>query len=764
MGEVVAIGQLTLENFRTAYPFQTQPTIQIPDITMLAALGNSVDQQNFVADQAAGCGYAQPVWVPHDQRLSAGTVKDNDAYISTDQPDWIWDNAGTSWHATVKAQCFKAKAWGYQTLDFTWPSTSSPAPATVTLQKVMATEATRQQGFIAWVSRVVYNSVPSGVEAIWEVQWLIDTTLYSVRVSNVKGVKLRYSTDAGVTWHDILSNFKHTLTDQQVLGNAPASEGQNRIPIKVLLLNDVLQVSVGGGAVPVALPLTLTTPLITKVIATATCFTQFNCEIHPIYFSAQGTMRSNFLTLGFPPNAGTPPSYYVAGSTTVTKLASGGSWAVTFPASRTIKVTRTGLVTDQDQQYDLEINGPTDGTYRGINYTFKTAVVTRVSVHVDGLWAVASSGPVNVVPKEVREHISLDLQNYTIRQRVTFTLDNIYGQWAGQAGNIACQLKLGLASPAVGMFTRFTGMCGTYRFNRPATNQATITFEAQDLMSVLAEQEIWAPPLMDGWNHYYAMAFLAQYAGFTLSQMAFNYLVPSDPYSSTSYDTAPYFLPFGDGMRPWTPRSRESTVLQLMNYVRKPTGFMLYVDAQGYLRYEKWVPPSVAAIKKVFTEGPSGSGGSNLSEYFDFNLSSSVEQVRNQIVLVGIDPYDPRWSVRVLKKEDTASIYAAAGFEPKNYIGYKKPFVWTDSRFANAAFQVEAANRLYEMLRIPGLDARITSWLQPHLFPMDVVYCEESRSGSTGVPFYLTEIENYWGYQGQKEIMRSTLNGKFIVS
>lgn len=767
MPEVIPKGQLLLDHFRSAYPFQTQPNIDLPDISLTAVMGNAADLQGLVPDALVGGVYAEPVFVPHHQRLSGGTVTDNDAYLSDTLPEWQWDSTGTSWHATVSAQCFRAKHYGNQTLDFAWNSNTSPAAATVTLSKVLSEDEPDEtlQGFFCFLSRTVYNQVPSGTEAVYEVRWKIDSVLYGVRVSNITGTKFRKSTDDGTTWQDI-GKPKTGGSALPVLTNSTPQHGQQQIPLEVLLLNGVLLVKLAGQAVPFQYRVG-TARSITKVVVTATCFTQFGVEVHPLKFRTTGSLRSNPHALGFNPDASTPPHYYVAGISGVKRLASGGTWAVAYPAGSNVTVTRSGGATDAEQQYDLEIENAEEGTYNGISYARRTAVVTRVTIGVDGLWAAAATLPVALIPKRIHESTAFDLNSLTIRQQVSFDADNFRGQWRGQAGNIAVQLKLGYQQPLTALFPRFTGMCGKYTFSRPSSHRGLITFHAHDLMRLLEDQIVFAPPVMDGWNHYYAMAFLAQLAGISLSQMAFAALVPSDPYSAAPGDPAPYFLPMGEGMRPWTPRNRESSVLALMDYIRKPTGFLLYFDAQGYLRYEKWIPPALSAQKRYFTEGQTTAGateGDGLTEYFNLTLCSDIEPVRNQILLLGINPWDPRWSLILNKREDVASIYAAPGSEPKNYVGYKKPFVWVDSRFADATFASQAADRLYEMLRIPGLDVSFEAWAQPDVYPMDVIFVDCHKSGSEGVPFYVLSTDIYWDVDADgRETCRSIIHGRFLI-
>lgn len=771
-------GVLSLNYFRGSVPFQTQPAISLPDISVNAILGNCTALDLMTVDPIAGCMFSRPMFVPHNQTLlpegEPFAPLDDNAYLNLDLPTWQWDlmevedgDVGNK----VEAQYFRGRTWAHQTLDIFWNSNDSPAPARVTLTKLLGEEQEHDtiQGVIFFLSRSVYNAIPGGAETYFDLQVEIDAKLYSLVVSSSQYGQFRVSVDDGATWKVTASAVKLGSSMADTMGSKPPERGQNPLAFEFLVINDQLQVKVGNQQVPYSYPLSISSDgfqEITKVIVDAACWTQFNCEAHPLKFATLSTMLSNPLSIGFSPS--NTPYYRIAGLKSVVTRASGAAWDVEFPSGSSVTVEQAGLTTDQDQLYLLTILNEEEGVYAGLSYAAKTAAVTRVSVEVDGIWAVVPTFPRNVIPRELCETIRLDMNRLTIDQELTFTLNNFYGQWRGQSGNIVVGLSLGYAQPSSGYFPRFTGLCGRYEFNRPNQSSASITFRCQSFMKQLADGHNYSPPVMDGWNHYYAIAFLAQCAGIALSQMAFSAMIPSDPYSYTGWDPDPFFLPLGDGMRPWTPRNQENTILQLMDYVRGPSGFMLYFDAQGYLRYEKWQPFAPGTHVRIFTEGPTGADGENLTEYFNLRLVSDIEEVRNQVLLVGIDQFNLSWPAIPFAVQDDASIYAAPGFEPLNYVGYKKTFTWVGTRFANTAYAAESAARLLELLRVPGLEVTFETWMQPDIYPMDVIYINESRSGSEGVPFYVIETTTRWTLErtrnGAVQVARTFITGKFLVA
>lgn len=785
--QLIPRGRLRANYFRGSIPYQTQPAISLPDISVNAVAGNAADLQGVTVDAHAGCIYAKPFFVPHNQSVwllgAPFAPLDDDAHLNLDLPTWRWDlvemDDGTETSPNnFEMQYFRGKTWGHQTLDVLWNSNTDPSAGIVTLTKVLGGEPPTEeelaeggpttyyptiQGFVCFLSRAIYNKIPAGSEAYYEIRAEIGNYLYSLKISSAQYAQIRRSDDDGATWKILAAAVKIGGSMTDTMGSKPPDRGQNPLVFEFLVINKTLQIKIGSQQVPYTLPVTYDEhPEITKVIVEAQCFTQFNAEIHPLKFGTEVTMVSNPLTIGFSPV--NTPYYRIAGLSSIVTRASGVPWNLTWPEDSQVIVENAGLPTDIDQQYLLTLINAEEGTYAGYPYAGKTGAVTRVAIEVDGIWAVVPTAPANLIPKEVNESIRFDPNNLTIDQHCSFTLNNYYGQWRGQSGHIVTSLELGYAQPFTALFPRFTGLCGRYEFNRPASNIGTVTFECESFMKMLRDARLLTVPVMDGWNHYYAIAFLAQMAGVSVAQMAFSAMIPSDPYSASGWDPAPYFLPLGEGMRPWTPRNRESPALDMMNYVRKPTGFLLFFDAQGYLRYEKWQPFAPGTTVKLFTEGPSGFEGSNVSEYFQLRLISDVDDVRNQVMLVGRNMFDPGWRLIISNKIDNPSIYASPGFEPKNYVGYRKPFIWTDSRFADLAFADEGSSRLLEMLRVPTLEATFETWLQPHLYPMDVIFINDSKSGTEGVPFYITEVCNRWGIEGQKQIARTQITGKFLVA
>ena len=141
-----------------------------------------------------------------------------------------------------------------------------------------------------------------------------------------------------------------------------------------------------------------------------------------------------------------------------------------------------------------------------------------------------------------------------------------------------------------------------------------------------------------------------------------------------------------------------------------------------------------------------------------------MKGVYNRVHLVGVNPVSVGLDLNIANRVDQPSIDAAPGSEPANFVGFKKDFVWMDSRFSKPQYASDSADRLMEILRIPGIDGGIDCWLQPDLFPMDVIYVQEAKSGCANIPLYLMRVRNTWDFTGNGQVRAFTsADGKYLV-
>jgi hypothetical protein len=766
--QVEAKGILQIGHLAGTYPREIQPTLTLTDYMLNCALGNCVAQEDMLIEPLANCAGTKPIFVPHNTRslvvsggATAGAIADSDAYLDANLPDWMWDDIAVT-GANTKLQAFQQSPHGNQQLTALWDSDAPPLnsyEATVDWDPTSDDNPVVVQGVLCFISRTIYNKVPTGSDATFELRWVVHAALYSLRFSATEGLTFRVTADLSGAggWKNVSGDFKPDDL-AKALGNSTHESGQAPIAVRVRLLNTYLLVNVGNVPLATLIDGPGDPPVLLGFRVLATNFNEFSAEPHMDKWHVDGTLRSNPQEWGFAPL--NTPYYYVTGIGTQVKLNSGQIWHVGFPSGSKISVDRVGPANSDLSEYDLEITNTATGSYAGLDYADATAVVARVSARVDKIVSFSPTPPRNLIPKDIFLQDQFDQNGMTIHQGLRFTMDNIHGQWAGQSGDTAIALSLGLANPSTGYFPRFAGRCGRHEYDRPSASRATVSFCPTSLMRWF-DVPLVTVPIMDFWNHYYAMFYLAEKATFDISQMAFASLVPSDPYSAAPGDPNPYFLPAGTGSHPWTPRGVEGTIRSLADYVRGPTGFLLYVDAQGFLRYEKWIPPTVAATKRIYTEAPTGPDGAGLTEYWNYHLTCDNDQTRNNLVLVGIDSFG-HWQYIVTKRIDRPSIYALPGEEPANYKGFADTFVWSDSRFASKAYAARAADTIFQLMRLPGIEVQFTCWLQPDIYPMDVIMVEDPFCGFGLLPLYVMSHTIHWAYQGSRQIIASTISAKYI--
>lgn len=524
------------------------------------------------------------------------------------------------------------------------------------------------------------------------------------------------------------------------------------------------------------------------VRVTAEGFTQFAWSVHPIRYQTTGHyIRAPFQT-GFVPAPGT-----LAGFVMHTDAEVGGvlDSAVYHPAlvpgsSLSPQLTLSGTVGYYRMDFtgaDKNLSDAEDfDSYLGEDYAEDTPILTRVTTRFAGIEEVPGDA-YTVVPiglggqnpvKNISESVAFDPAALTIRHSASIVLDNFNGVGVLSSqvgingfGNVGVGFRLGYQHQQVLIndggvgFPRFWGFSSRRTFTTESGGgAANMIVDCTDQMAQLAEVLIAAPPDLDGHNHYWAMAYLAQVAGIPLSRMAFAPLVPSDPYGVAPGDTSPYFLPMGAGMHPWTPVNRTLPVLSLMDQVRKTTGYLLFFDARGYLRYEPFLPifQYLGGPKRIFTpwSGTDWQGGQ--TEMWSLSVSTDVTEVRNQTLLVGIDS-EQSWGIIASKLEDAASISSPPGLQPINYKGYRSPFVWMDSRFANEGFALRSASRLFLWLRQPAITVTFSCWAQPDLFPLDMIWVQDWRSGIAGLPFFIMSMTTDTPSHG---IPRTTITARYL--
>jgi hypothetical protein len=793
--KTVYVGQVNIAEMASAFPRTIQPSFSHTDYIETLTPNTIQDASGVKIDPLLGCLYALPVFVPHNQvNTSSETIIDDGLYINGDLPEVDWHTLSiTGGHAT---QAFKYRPFAYQHFDV--QAAEGVAAESMMLSARTADFTFPCSGFWAFLNRNHYNNVDANSAAppAWEVQFTCNDALYSVVGTTHYSPLLRVSLDGGSSWSVLNNRLRTGGSPLSAMGNTQPENNSEVIYIEVMALNGKLAVSVSGQSpFIVALLDDPSYPAIQNVAVKINNFTQCSWHVHPMKFLVDSTYTSSAQQIGFVPDVNTPLRFTVNGLIEGHRLESGENF--TENGGQVTITQADGTDGTAIAQYTLDIANPITGTYVGTGYADTTVAVSRVTMRVRPIYETLPYTPRQVIPKRVEESIVFDLNTLSIRHNVAITLSNWQGidYWAAAlgmptfgSGNVAVSLRYGWqhfppASDGGVGYPRFFGFCNRFIYSRPASNIALLTMQCVDQMQQLQDSLLAAPPDLDGANHYAAIAWLALKAGISPLQLAFADLVPtiggtlySDPYGEIDFfapspgllDEQQYFLPYGIGMNPWTPVNRSLPILEMMEFIRKATGYLLFFDEQGYMRYEPWIPPSPDTIpKRIFTEVPTDGNdlpGGALTEMRNLVVTSGTENTRNQVILIGIDSYSSDWHPLVEKREDSDSIHVYPGqVQPRNYIGYPKPFVWMDSRFADAGFAAQAADKIAAILALPDYTVEFETWMQPDIYPMDVIWVVDSRSNSGGIPFYVMSTHTVMSAMGPQIELTTRITGKFLI-
>lgn len=783
-------GEVSFADMHAGLPYVSQPRITVSDFLTSQSPLARVDSGEITYDSDVGAAHPSEVFVPSNQRITdAITIKDDDVHLNGDLPDVEWDTFSVTGDAHV--QMFRDRSgYGYQIIDV---RSSDPSTAgSLQLEAATALGPT-WQGFMFVFNRAMFTWHTAAGDPYVNLYFHVssETALghrYGIQITPQKRVRIVYSTDEGVSYRPLEATVENGPSYTSMAGNQSRLRGTEFQAVEVKVMAGRLIIRIHGTTTAFSIPVTvpkedendpnpaevMDNPYINQVELRCKAFTHISFALHPKFFLAYSSYRSAPQQLGTVADASTPPHYTVHTNNEVFSLTSGGSGSPSYPATSSVTVTTVaGTEASTAPVYDLEIdNGTPEGTYQGQDYTSTTAVVSRVTTRIDEIVEISPYAPVTLpleigtpkAPFYIRESIQFQPDRLTIDHTIELHWNNRQGidEFAFltgvlASGNVAVNVKMGWQHMPE-LIQIFRGFVHTYEFDEGPNSYRVLKMYASDQMMQIGDSFVAAPPNVDGYNHYAAVAEWLMFAGIPLEQMAFRDLVPDDPFTASPDDPDPYYLPVGIGFRPITPINRTLSVTDLLDPIRKYTGNMVYIDSDGLVQYRPWIPPLTEAPKKVFTMY----ANEDLTEMFSMRATSSTLSVRNVVALIGLDQYRTDENLIIETRRDDLSISSPIP-QPKNFVGYKKPMILTDSRFANGPFASDSADRLYNIMRQPEYTVDITSWAQPELFVMDTIIADDGCiSNIRDIPFYVFGIVNTWAVGPSGVLQQSSMNGRFL--
>jgi len=431
---------------------------------------------------------------------------------------------------------------------------------------------------------------------------------------------------------------------------------------------------------------------------------------------------------------------------------------------------QAGALTDvsgPEAQVEAIFRAPIAGRYKLIDYADFTCALRAITVVYTGQKSYGGGASWEPQPEQVTVRHTFNpmaLQVTSAAQAVfnnqrAVTIPNSIipdhlGRYWLRTGQRALEVRmartLALTGAISGPELVFTGYGGTQVGMQGEAGSSFVTLSAADRRLQLQSPR-WGLPWMDGWNHFYAIGYLASLGGVAQDDLAFA-MPPGRFDNSHGPDGEPaYFLPIGPGGSVITRRSGQP-LWSIMTDIAYSVGYMLFFDVRGRLQYRKWRMP--AGVKRTFHESDWQSGG--LEGCWQLRVDKDMSKVRSDLIIIGVNAFSPTWDPIVYAQRDQAVIDDPNVY---NHLGYPNPAVWIDSQFAQASYAEEASVEMYKDLRNPDLSVGLTTWLQPDIFPLDVISVSSYRHGTTGLRFLVMDVV----HQVSIATASTTLTGTFYV-
>lgn len=398
-----------------------------------------------------------------------------------------------------------------------------------------------------------------------------------------------------------------------------------------------------------------------------------------------------------------------------------------------------------DLRSKLNLTGPSDGTYLGTAYSNVTAIIRSFYTDSDGYDLYIPSSPTTVQPERIIVNHKFDPESLTIRSVAKLYFNNYnsyWGNWMLNNGQQAIQIYMsrtqdnGIMSAPILVFTGYAHTMGEVE---SVEGGSTYCLTCEDRLISL-DTPRWDLPRMDGWNQFYAASYLAQIGGWSPDDMYFNYLVPPTQFDDNGdqFGNPAPFLPIGDSGSLQN-RYANGKLLDLLIKQANPIGYMVFQDVTGQLHFEKFQLP--AGVKRVFSDSDWESSGGTESVIYS-KVSKNMKQVRSDMAVIGVNSYSPYWNP-IIERRPTDPSTNPIVFDTTawNHLGYQNIAEWVDGIFANEAFAANAADYMFTVFSLPGLDVQLpTAWLQPDIFPLDVIVYSGDRVPIGEVPIMVTEV------------------------
>ncbi len=413
--------------------------------------------------------------------------------------------------------------------------------------------------------------------------------------------------------------------------------------------------------------------------------------------------------------------------------------------------------------YRLDVTGPNDGSYLEQDYSNLCYGIRAVNLE----WTAQEVYDPTVAEEIEFERVVVthryDPTRLTVVSDAQITCNNnsgSWGEWSRDHGQVAVEIYAARTTPlgTVASELIFTGY-GHVRGDVLAYGGGSSFVMHCRGRCVQLEHDRFNLPWMDGWNMFYALGYLAQLGGVSKLDLGFAPQVPVEPFGEGTdlgdgSGNPAYYLPVGPGGSVIS-RSRAEPLLDRMLRISSGVGYLLFFDVAGDLVCRKFALPS--GVKRSFFESDRESLGQPGGGFEGARFASATKdlsEVKNQASVIGIDAFASKWDAIIETREDSASIEDPLA---ANHLGYPAPAVWMDSQFAEPGFAADAADETIRVLSQPGQVEQIVTWIQPDIFPLDIVQLQSDRLGTRDTRMMVVEVRHELSQQAASSVIGARL-------
>jgi hypothetical protein len=240
---VTYTGQVQVGDMRGAFPYQVQPRIDLVDYLVQPNPIQLPAAQGIQFDNTFGCAYAEPVRVPHNNRVTDGaaTVIDRDLFLLSGLPSFNWSTFTTG----AIIQNFPERPTANQKIEVHCASDGSAEAQTL---DAVAGGFSLQGLRLQW-TRSIFVPMDASTDAYFNIYATVSGYIVGVQTGTGDFVRVVLSTDGGATFQTVKADLK-VANPQQIAGNTTPESAAGLNECEFRVMNGQLSIRVNGQSNP----------------------------------------------------------------------------------------------------------------------------------------------------------------------------------------------------------------------------------------------------------------------------------------------------------------------------------------------------------------------------------------------------------------------------------------------------------------------------------------------------------------------------------